>query len=121
MKHMRVPMIILAALHLAFTALTAMVGMFADGATIPERILVSLVHPAGAVLLLVALALSKPLTRGFRRSVLGVLLVGIAGDLVLAALIGQGVVKGDWSLPLVFAIVPLIGVAYLAAGATKAP
>ena len=34
MKNLRVPMIILAALHLAFTAFTAMVGMFADGGTI---------------------------------------------------------------------------------------
>ena len=41
------------------------------------------------------------------------LTVNIVGDIVMGTLIGQGVVKGDWSLPLVFAIVPLIGIAYL--------
>ena len=44
------------------------------------------------------------------------LLVAIAADLVLAVLIGLGVVKGDWFLPLVFAVVPVVGVAYLAGG-----
>lgn len=119
MKHLRIPMIILASLHLAFAVLTAGVGMFADGGTIPERILLSLVHPVAAILLLVAVVAAKPLAKGLRASTLVLLLVGIVGDLVLAVLIGQGVVKGDWALPLVFAVVPLIGVAYLAGPAGR--
>ena len=66
-----------------------------------------------------AVASSKPLTRGLRGVTLTLLLIGIVGDLVLAVLIGQGVVKGDWALPLVFAVVPVIGLAYVAAPATR--
>ncbi len=45
---LRVPMIILAVLYLAFSVFTAGVGAFADGGTIPERILISLIHPTAA-------------------------------------------------------------------------
>ena len=113
---MRVPMIILAAVYFAFSGSTAAVGAFADGGTIPERIVVSLVHPAAAILLLVAVSFSKPISTGLRKFTLVLLLVAIAADLVLAVLIGLGVVKGDWFLPLVFAVVPVVGVAYLAGG-----
>ncbi len=113
MKHLRIPMIILAAIHVAFTVFTAMVGAFADGGSIPERILVSLVHPVAAILLLVAVSSSKPLARKLRRATLAVVLIAVAADIVLAVLIGQGAVKGDWSLPLVFAIVPVLGLAYM--------
>ena len=61
-----------------------------------------------------AVASSKPLTGRLRGATLALLLVAIAADAVLAVLIGQGVVKGDWALPLVFAVVPVIGLAYLA-------
>ena len=117
MNILRVPMIGLAALYLAFSGFTASVGAFADGGTIPERILVSLVHPTAAILLLLAVSFSKPIPTGLRRFTLVLLLVAIAADLVLAVLIGQGVVEGDWFLPLVFAVIPVLGVAYLAAGA----
>ena len=115
---MRVPMIILAVLYLAFSAFTALVGAFADGGTIPERIVVSLIHPTAAILLLMAVvSFSKPISTGRRKFTLVLLLVAIAADLALAVLIGLDVVKGDWFLPLVFAIVPVAGVAYLTAGA----
>ena len=113
---LRVPMIILAALYFAFSGFTAVVGAFADGGTIPERIVVSLAHPAAAILLLMAVSFPKPISTGLRKFTLVLLLVAIAADLVLAVLIGLGVVKGDWFLPLVFAIVPVVGVAYLAGG-----
>ena len=117
---LRVPMIILAVLYLAFSVSTALVGAFADGGTIPERILVSLIHPAAAILLLLAVvSFSKPISTGRRGFTLVLLLVAITADLVLAVLIGLGVVKGDWFLPLVFAVVPVIGVAYLAAPGAK--
>ena len=113
---LRVPMIILAALYFAFSGFTAVVGAFADGGTIPERIVVSLAHPAAAILLLMAVSFPKPISTGLRKFTLVLLLVAIAADLVLAVLIGLGVVKGDWFLPLVFAVVPVVGVAYLAGG-----
>ena len=115
---LRVPMIILAVLYLAFSVFTALVGAFADGGTIPERILVSLIHPAAAILLLLSVvSFSKPISTRRRGFTLVLLLVAITADLVLAVLIGLSVVKGDWFLPLVFAVVPVIGVAYLTAGA----
>ena len=119
MKYLRVPMIILASLHLAFAGLTGMVGLFADGGTVPERILASVVHPVAAILLLVAVASSKSLSKGLRGFTLALLLFGIAADLVLALLIGQGAIKGDWSLALVFAVVPTIGLVYLTTPTTK--
>ena len=65
MKNMRIPMIALAVLHLAFAVLTAAAGTFADGGTIPERILSSLVHPIAAILLLVVVvSLPSPLRVG---------------------------------------------------------
>ena len=97
-----------------------MVGAFADGGTIPGRILVSLVHPAAAILLLIAVSFSKPISTELRKFTLVLLLVAIAADLVLAVLIGRGVVEGDWFLPLVFAVVPVVGVAYLAGGGRRA-
>ena len=80
---MRVPMVILAALNLAFAGLTALVGTFADGGTIPERILVSLVHPAAAILLLVVVVSSKPLTNRLKKITLALLAISIVSDIVL--------------------------------------
>ena len=113
MKNLRTLMIVLAGLHVAFTGFTAMVGMFADGGTILERILVSLIHPVAAILLLVVVSSSGPLARKLRGATLALLLVTVAADIALATLIGQGVVKGDWALPLVFAVIPVLGLAYI--------
>ena len=66
---LRVPMTILAVLYLTFSVFTTLVGAFADGGTIPERILVSLVHPAAAILLLIAVvSSSKPISTGSESS-----------------------------------------------------
>jgi len=112
---LRTMMTILAVVHLLFTGLTALVGSFADGATIPERVLVSLVHPAAAILLLVAVIGGGRASRGLRSFTLALLLIGIAGDIVVAALIGLDVLKGQWLLALLFALVPAVGVVYLTA------
>ncbi len=62
---------------------------------------------------------SKPISTGRRKFTLVLLVVAIAADLVLAILIGLDVVKGDWPLPLAFAVIPVIGIAYLAAPGAK--
>ncbi|MDE0268272.1 MAG: hypothetical protein OXI96_04440 [Acidimicrobiaceae bacterium] len=121
MKILRVLMTILVVPHLVFACLTALVGGFADGGTIPERILLSLVHPLAAVFLLVAVVSSKPLKKEMKWITLALLSVNILGDIVVAVLIGQGVIKGDWSLPLVFAIVPLIGAVYITTPVGRPP
>ena len=119
MKRLRVPITILAALHLAFACFVAAAARFADGGTIPERILLSLIHPIAALLLLIAVASSGGLAGRLRGVTLALLSVNVIGDVVAAVLIGLGVLKGDWSLPLIFAIVPVIGVIYLATPTAK--
>lgn len=113
MKLLRAMMLILAVLHLAFAAMTGLVGAFADGGSITERVLVSLVHPAAAVLLVVLIVSSEPVKTWLRTLTLTLLVAGIAGDSLVAVLIGRGVIKGDWTLPLVFMIVPVLGIAYI--------
>ncbi len=109
-------MIVGVVLHLLFTGLTALVGAFADGGSFLERVQVSLIHPGAAVLLLVAVVTVRSASRGFLGFTLVVLVIGIAGDVLLAVLLGLGVLKGDWVLPLVFAVIPAIGIAYLRPG-----
>lgn len=113
MKALRVTMVILASLHLAWSALTALVANFADGGSAPERLLLSAVHPLAAVLLLYVAVSSERISPLIRRITLAMLLVSIAGDIVVAVLIGQGTLQGDWSLPLTFAVVPVIGLVYI--------
>ena len=114
MKFLRVAMFVLAFIHLAFTGLTALVGSFADGGTILDRVLVVVIHPVAAILLVVVL-LSRQVSDRLLKTTLAVLLVAIVADILQAVLIGTGVTRGDWFLPLIFAIVPAMGVAYLSA------
>ena len=113
MKGFRIAMTILASLHLAWSVLIALVANFADGGSVPERLLLGAVHPLAAVLLLYVVVSSERLSPLIRRIALAMLLVSIAGDIVVAVLISQGTLRGDWSLPLTFAVVPLIGLLYI--------
>ncbi len=99
---------VFAVLYGLFAALLAMVGSFADGDDASLRFLVTLVHPIGAVGLLAAVfvpALGKPVV-GIAAALL---LATVLGDAYVAVLIANGDVKGDWELPVVFAIPPAIG------------
>ncbi len=113
MMGFRIVMVILASLHLAWSVLIALVANFADGGSAPERLLLGAVHPLAAALLLYAVVSSERLSPLIRRITLAMLSVSIAGDIVAAVLISQGTLRGDWSLPLTFAVVPLIGLMYL--------
>ena len=93
MRFLRVPMLVLAVAQAALAGLTAMVGAFADGGDIWSRLVVVLLHPLCAVSLLL-LVLSPRLTR------------------VRMLAIGRGAVKGDWELPVVFSVIPALGVVY---------
>lgn len=117
MKILRVLMTILTVLHLIFACLIALVGSFADGGTIPELILLSLVHPLAAIFLLVAVISSKPLKKRLKWITLALLSVNILGDVLVATLIGQGVRP----FPLIFAVVPLIGVVYITTLVGRSP
>lgn len=113
MKGFRIAMTILASLHLAWSVLIALVANFADGGSVPERLLLGAVHPLAAVLLLYVVVSSERLSPLIRRIALAMLLVSIAGDIVVAVLISQGTLRGDWPLPLTFAVVPAIGLVYI--------
>ena len=105
-------MLVLAALQLAFSGLTALVGLFADGGDFWQRVLLVVVHPFSAAGLLMAVVLPG-LGGRVLALVLPLLLVSIGGDVVVSALIAEGAIKGDWWLPLIFSAVPIVGTAYL--------
>ncbi|MDE0130739.1 MAG: hypothetical protein OXM62_10410 [bacterium] len=92
-------------------AFTAMVGSFADGGQWWERFILVAVHPTAAVLLLV-LVVRRESARVLVLVTAAVLALNVVADVGLAAAIGSGAIKGDWWLPLVFAVVPLIALPY---------
>ena len=118
MQAVRLAAIVVAALHLAFAGLTAVVGLFANGATAWERILVSGVHPLAAVSLLAVLATPLAARRWSVWAAVFLLLASVCGDAAAFIAISSGAVKGDASLVIAFAIVPALGVAYLLARET---
>lgn len=113
MTMIRILMRVLAVLQMAFTVLTALVGSFADGGSLGERLVLVLVHPLAAIGLLVLVTQPRlSLTR--TRVVAVLLMVNVTADVALALLIAGGAVKGDWEFPLVFAVIPAIGLVYAA-------
>ena len=109
----KVAMVILASLHLAWSAMIALVANFADGGSGLERFLLGAVHPLAALLLLYAVVSSERPGLLIRRITLAMLSVSIGGDILVAVLIGLGTIRGDWPLPLTFAVVPVLGLVYL--------
>ena len=106
-------MLVLAGLQVAFTVYTALVGSFADGGSLGERLVLVLVHPLAAIGLFMLVTQPRLSLKGVR-VVTALLVVNVAADVVLALLIAGGTVKGDWELPLVFAVIPAIGLVYAA-------
>ena len=117
MKIVHIVAIVLSALHLVFTGLTGMVGLFADGGTPWERILISGVHPLAAAALLLVLIAPLSARKWPVWVVVLLLLVSISGDVAIYIAMSRGVIKGDAELAIVFAVVPVLGVVYLLARA----
>jgi uncharacterized membrane protein YpjA len=107
----RILMLVLAVLQVAFTVLTAMVGSFADGGSLWERLVLVLVHPLAAVGLFVLVTQPRLSLKG-TRVVTALLAVNVVADVALSLLIAGGAIKGDWGFPLVFAVIPAIGIVY---------
>ena len=103
--------LVLAVLQVLFTAFTGMVGAFADGGSVWERLLLIAVHPLCAVSLLVLAVLPKP-SSAIAYAVAALLVGNIFADLTLAQLIAVDAVKGNWWLPLMFSVIPAVGLAY---------
>ena len=111
MKYLRVPMLALAVVQAVVAGLTAMVGLFADGGDVWERLVIVVLHPLAAAGLLL-LVLSRQLTAPVALAIAALLLVAVAVDLSLALAIARGAVKGDWELPAAFAVIPALGLVY---------
>jgi hypothetical protein len=99
MTSFRMSVTVLAVMHALFAGFTALVGAFANGGDVWQRLLVVLLHPLGAAGATI-LALAALLT------------VNVIADLGLAQLMAAGRVRGDWELALAFSVVPVIGVVY---------
>ncbi len=120
MNAVRMTVLVLALLHAAFAALTALVGAFADGGDVWSRLVMVLLHPLAAAGLLVVLFLPRP-PAGTVLGVAALLMLNVAADLTFALMIARGAVKGDWWLPVMFSVVPAIGVVYAMALAAARP
>ncbi len=111
MTRFRISVTVLAVIHAVFAGFTALVGAFANGGDVWQRLLVVLLHPLGAagVLLLV---LWPRLSTTMILAVVALLTANVIADLGLAQLIAAGRVRGDWELALAFSVVPAIGIIY---------
>ncbi len=102
---------VLVVVHTLLVVLAAMVGSFADGGQWWERLNLVGVHPAAAVALLV-LAFGAEASRLLVRVTVALLLLSVASDAFISLAIRAGVTRGDWWLPLIFSVVPLIALFY---------
>ena len=82
MKYVRIPMLALAIVQAVFAGLTAMVGLFADGGEVWERLVIVVLHPLAAAGLLF-LVLSRRLTAPVALAIAALLLAAVAVDLAL--------------------------------------
>ena len=111
MTSFRMSVAVLAVMHAVFVGFTALVGAFANGGDVWQRLLVVLLHPLGAVGVLV-LVLRPRLATTTILALAALLTVNVIADLGLAQLMAAGRVRGDWELALAFSVVPVIGVVY---------
>ena len=111
MTSFRILVTALAVIHATFAGFTALVGAFANGGAVWQRLLVVLLHPLGAagVLLLV---LRPRLGTTPILAVVAFLTANVVADLGLAQLMAAGSIRGDWGLALAFSVVPAIGIIY---------
>ena len=103
--------LVLTVVQTVIAAFLALVGAFADGGTIWERLLIVVLHPLAALSLL--FLVSSPRVAAPVTAAVALLLTAtVVADIALSWIIAQGTLKGDWELPLVLAVLPLIGLIY---------
>ncbi len=113
MDTLRIVMMPLGILHLALVGIVALVGSFADGGDFWSRLVITIIQPAAALALL-ALVFVRELPKALATLFASILAISIIADLGFAIMIATGNIKGDWPLPLVFAVVPAIALFYTA-------
>ncbi len=107
----RIVLMVLAVINLLIAGFGALVGNFADGGDFYSRLILTFLHPISA-LSVMALVLTPRLPVGIVIALTAIFVVNIAADSTLAVLIASGNMKGDWSLPLLFSVVPAIAIIY---------
>lgn len=112
MKSFRRVMFPVAVLYLAFAGFTAGVGLFADGGTVWERALISGLHPIGGLALLFLVRVDRIIHDRRTWGAVALLSASIVGDIAASVAITSGAIEGDAALPLVFAVIPAIGLIY---------
>lgn len=110
MNSLRVPLIVLAVVYALLALFGLAMSTFANGG-LWERIPL-LLHPLAVVSLLWLLFTARP-TPTLAGVTLALLLLGIIGSLASSGAILSGLTRGDWRLPLVWAVVPLISLPYV--------
>ena len=104
-------MLILAVVQAMLAGLTALTGAFADGGEWWERLSLILIHPVVAGVLVVLVVIPQPSRRLVIATAI-LLLVNITTDVLLSLAILSGITRGDWWLPLMFSVIPLIALWY---------
>lgn len=110
MNSLRVPLIVLAVGYALLALFGLAMSAFANGGLL-ERIPL-LLHPLAVVSLLWLLFTARP-TPTLAGVTLALLLLGIIGSFASSGAILSGLTRGDWWLPLVWAIVPLLSLPYV--------
>ena len=111
MNSLRVPLIILAVVQSLLAAFGLFISTFADGGFWWERISLVLLHPLAAIALLGLLLVGRP-APWLAGLALTLLSLGILGSLAMSGAILTGQTRGDWWLPLVWDIIPLLSLPY---------
>lgn len=110
MNSLRVPLIVLAVVYALLALFGLAMSAFANGG-LWERIPL-LLHPLAVASLLWLLFTARP-TPTLAGVTLTLLLLGIIGSLASSGAILSGLTRGDWWLPLVWAVVPLLSLPYV--------
>ena len=107
----RISMLILVVIQALLAGMTALTGAFADGGEWWERLSLILIHPLTAIVLVILVVLPQP-SRMLAITTAILLLCNITADALLSLAILSGVTRGDWWLPLIFSVIPLIALWY---------
>lgn len=112
-------MTVLAVIQTVFVGLTALVGAFANGGDVWQRLLLVFLHPMAAVGLLLLVTRPRLAAKAIL-ALVALLTANVIADLVVALMISRGSVRGDWELALAFSVVPAVGIIYALALLRKA-
>ena len=111
MTSFRISVTVLAVIHAVLVGLTALVGAFANGGDVWQRLLVIFLHSLGAAGVLLLVLRTRLATKTIL-ALVALLTANVIADLGVAQLMIAGSVRGNWELALAFSVVPAIGIVY---------